>query len=348
MGLFGFGKRRCVIGLDIGSSAVKAVEYTDYGDRLVITAYNQKPLESKEAAAEIVRECIIDGNFHTKDVITSVSGRGVVVRFVNMMKMTQEELERAVQFEADKYIPFELSDVVLASQKLEEIKDPTMSEREMKVLLVAVKKETIEEHIDILRKAGLNPLVIDVDSFALSNAFEMKERLGPKMAASDKVDALVDIGSNKTSISIIKNLSLRFSREFYIAGNDFTEAIAKRLLQDLQEAEAIKTNPAGREAEVEEAVKQLIEDFANEIHLSSDYYESKYEEEVDEIYLSGGSSKLYGLAQSLEQIFGKRVSLWDPFEGLEIDTSNVNADALARNAPRLVIAAGLAARIRGG
>ncbi|MCX7703139.1 MAG: type IV pilus assembly protein PilM [Planctomycetota bacterium] len=348
MGLFRFKKGRCLIGLDIGSSAVKAVEFTDHGDRLAVTAYNQKPLESKEAAADIVRECIIDGNFHTRDVATSVSGRGVVVRFVNMMKMSQEELEKAVQFEADKYIPFELSDVVLASQKLEEIKDPTMSEREMKVLLVAVKKETIEEHIDILRKAGLNPQIIDVDAFALSNAFEMKELLGPKMAASDKVDALVDIGSNKTNISIVKNMALRFSREFYIAGNDFTDAVAKRLQMDLQEAEAVKANPAGREQEVEEAVRQLIEDFANEIHLSSDYYESKYEEEVDEIYLSGGGAKLYGLAQSLEQIFGKRVSLWDPFEGYDVDTSNVNTDALARNAPRLVIAAGLAARIRGG
>ena len=345
---FGAKRKRQLIGLDIGSSAVKALEYTEYGDRLVITAFNQKPLESRDMAAEIVRECILEGNFHTKNVASSVSGRGVVVRFVNMMKMDEDELENAIQYEADKYIPFELSDVVLASQKLEEIKDSTMSEREMKVLLVAVKKDTIEEHIDVIRRAGLTPRIIDVDAFALSNAFEMKERLGPKMATADKVDALVDIGSNKTSISVTKNLILRFSREFYIAGNDFTDAVAKRLAVDFQEAEAIKANPAGREAEVEESVSQLIGDFANELHLSFDYYESRYEEEVDEIYLSGGGAKLYGLAPALEQMFGKRVSLWDPFEGFDVDTSNVNADVLARNSPRLVVAAGLAARVRGG
>lgn len=345
---FGSKKRRQLIGLDIGSSTVKALEYTEYGDRLVITAFNQRPLESRDMTAETVRECILEGEFHTKDVVSSVSGRGVVVRFVNMTKMTEDELESAIRYEADKYIPFELSDVVLASQKLEEIKDPTMSEREMKVLLVAAKRETIEEHIDLLRRAGLTPTIIDVDAFALSNAFEMKERLGPRMATTDKVDALIDIGSNKTTISIIKNLTLRFSREFYIAGNDFTDAIAKRHSIDFQEAEAIKTNPAGREAEVEESVSQLIGDFANEVHLSFDYYESRYEEEIDEIYLSGGGAKLYGLTQTLEQIFGKRVSLWDPFEGVDIDTSAVNTDALARNAPRLVVAAGLAARVRGG
>lgn len=346
MPFFRRGEKR-LIGLDLGSSAVKAVEYTDYGDRLVVTGFSMKPLESKDLMLQALRDCIAEGNFHTKDVAVSISGRGVVVRFVNMMKMEDSELESAVKYEADKYIPFELDDVMLGCQKLESVKDSTMSEKEMKVLIVAAKKDLIEEIIDTVKKVGLAPTIIDVDLFALSNAYEMKQRLGPKVATGDKVDVLVDIGANKTSVAIVKNLTLRFAREFYIAGNDFTDTLARRLGLDLNEAESLKQNPAGREMELEEAVQQVLEDFASEVRLSFDYYESQYEEEVDEIFLSGGGAKLYGISQWLEQTFGKRVTLWNPFELIEVDESSVNAESFLRNASRMVVAAGLASRVRG-
>ena len=345
----GFLKKRdrTLLGVDVGTSAVKVVEYTDYGDRLAITSYNQRPVESKDLLAEALSACISEGRFHTRKTAVSVSGRGVVVRFVNVMKMSASEFESAMKYEADKYIPFELSDVVLGAQRLEGIRDQTMAENEMKALLVAVKREVIDDLVALMNQVGLVPVVVDVDSFALSNAYEMKHRMGPKMAATDKVDALLDVGANKTSVAIVKNMTLRFAREFYVAGNDFTDAIAKRLQIDLQQAESLKLNPAGREMELEDAVQQAAEEFANEVHLSFDYYESQYEEEVDEIFLSGGCARLYGLAQQLEQTFGKRVTLWDPFELMSVDEASVDMDALSRNAPRLVVAAGLASRVRG-
>jgi len=346
MGFFRRGERR-LIGLDLGSSAVKAVEYTDYGDRLVISGFSLKAVESKDLVDQAIRDCIAEGNFHTRDVAVSLSGRGVVVRFVNMMKMDESELESAVRYEADKYIPFELSDVVLGCQRLEGVQDATMSDKEMKVLVVAAKRDLVEEVVETAKKIGLSPVIVDVDLFALSNAYEMKQRLGPKMETGDKVDVLVDVGANKTSVAIVKNLTLRFAREFYIAGNDFTDAIARRLGLDLHEAANLKQNPAGREMEIEDAVQQVLADFANEIRLSFDYYESQYEEEVDEIFLSGGGARLYGMSQWLEQAFGKRVTLWDPFELMEVDEASVNPEGVARNAPRLAVAAGLAARVRG-
>ena len=346
MPFFRRGEKR-LIGLDLGSSAVKAVEYTDYGDRLVVTGFSMKPVESKDLIGQALKDCIAEGNFHCKDVAVSISGRGVVVRFVNMTKMEEDELESAVRYEADKYIPFELSDVMLGCQRLENVQDPTMSEKEMKVLIVAAKKDLVEEVIDTVKRAGLTPTIIDVDLFALSNSYETKQRLGPKMETGGKVDVLVDIGANKTLVAIVKNLTLRFAREFYIAGNDFTDALAKRLGLDLHEAEVLKQNPAGREMEVEEAVQQVLEDFASEVRLSFDYYESQYEEEVDEIFLSGGGARLYGISQWLEQAFGKRVSLWDPFELMEVDETAVNPESFSRNAPRLAVAAGLASRVRG-
>lgn len=340
-------KKKSLLGLDIGASMVKAVELTDTGGMFSITGYAQRPLESKEALTETIKAVVEEGAFKTKRVSTAVSGRSVIVRYVNMMKMADEELRSAIKYEADKYIPFEIEDVILDCLRLEEAKERGMAENEMKVLLVAVKKSLIDERIAALVDAGLRPVVIDVDCFALGNAFELKMLSSPRFAGVEKLDALVDIGANKTNINIMKKQVSYFTREVYIGGNDFTDAISHRLSLDLHEAEALKVKPAGREADIEEATQQAVEDLANEVHLSFDYYENQFDEEVDEVFLSGGGAKLVGLAQIFERALGKKVSLWDPVEDLEVDSEKVDVAAMRENAPRLAIAVGLAARVTG-
>jgi type IV pilus assembly protein PilM len=340
-------KKKTLLGLDIGSSTVKAIELTDVGGIFYITGYAQKPLESKEALVDTIKAVVEEGGFKSKRVATAVSGRSVIVRYVNMMKMADEELRSAIRYEADKYIPFEVEDVVLDCQRLEEAKERGMGENEMKVLLVAVKKSLIEERIAALVSAGLKPVVIDVDCFALGNAFELKTMNSPRFAGVEKLDALVDIGANKTNINIMKKQVSYFTREVYIGGNDFTDAISHRLSLDLQEAESLKVNPSSRDAEVEESTQQAVEDLANEVHLSFDYYESQFDEEVDEVFLSGGGAKLIGLPQIFERAFGKKVSIWDPIEDFEMGSDRVDVNALRENAPRLAIAVGLAARVTG-
>lgn len=342
-----FGRRRNLVGLDVGSNSVKAIEMTDLGDRFAITGYAQRPVESKDAVAEAVREAFGEGGFRTRQVVTGVSGRSVIVRYVTMMRMSDEDLRNAVRYEADKYIPFEVEEVVLDCQRLEEAKEPGMGENEMKVLLVAVKKTFIEDHVAVLMDAGLKPLIVDVDCFALGNAFELKLMNSPRFEGIDKVDALIDIGANKTNINIMKKGTSYFTREVYLGGNDFSDAISRRLSMDLQEAEVLKVNPGGRDAEVEEAVQQTLDDLANEIHLSFDYYENQFDEEVGEVFISGGSAALPGLAPSFERAFGKKVNFWDPIEDMEIRSGAIDPDELAANASRLVIAVGLASRIRG-
>jgi type IV pilus assembly protein PilM len=278
------GKKKSLVGLDIGSSEVKAVELTEVGDGLVITGFGRAKVPSKDGTREAIAEALRRSGIKSKRIATAVSGRSVIVRYINMVAMSDEELKSALRFEADKYIPFELDEVVLDCARLEEPAAAGAGNKEMKVLLVAVKRNVIDEHLQIVQSLGLTPVVIDVDSFAIGNAFEMNSLHSPRVDDDEKVVALVDIGAVKTNINILKGTTSYFSREVYLAGNDFTDAIARRLGVDPVEAGEMKSNPEGRQESIEESILPVLDDLGNEIHLSFDYFENQFDHEVDEVF----------------------------------------------------------------
>ncbi|TET36973.1 MAG: type IV pilus assembly protein PilM [Planctomycetota bacterium] len=341
------GRKKSVVGLDIGSSEVKALEFGKQGDRIVVAGLAIAKIESKDAMKETIREVIRMGNFKTKRVITAVSGRSVIMRYVNMLRMSDEDLHNAIRYEADKYIPFEVEETVLDCQRLEDPEAAGASDKEMKVLLVAVKRALIDEHYAMLQDVGVTPLIIDVDSFALGNAFELHNRYSPKVEDADRVVALIDIGANKTNINIVRGNTSYFTREVYLAGNDFTDSVSRRLKIDIAQAEVLKINSGERAAEVEECVLPTLDDLGNEIHLSFDYYENQFDREVDEVYISGGSSMLAGLDHSFERIFGRKVNFWNALENVEIRSDRVDQNLLQAKAHQFAVAAGLGARIDG-
>jgi len=341
-----FGKSRSILGLDIGSNTIKAIELSQEGERFVITGYGQMEIPSEETQRDVIREVLATYGLRAKRVVTAVSGRSVIVRYVSMLKMTDEDLQNAIKFEADKYIPFEVDEVVLDCQRLEDEQTLAADDsEEMKVLLVAVKRSLIEDHISLIQQASLIPTIIDIDSFALGNSFEFKELLSPRMEEKEKVIALIDIGANKTNINIKRGRVSYFTREIYLAGNDFTDAISKRLGLESHEAEALKKDPGDRIGELMEAVSPTIEDLGNEIHLSFDYYENQFDSEVEEVYLSGGGGKFPQLEETFARIFDRKTSLWDPTENLEV-SGRVDVDMLRENASQLAICVGLASRLR--
>lgn len=196
-----------------------------------------------------------------------------------------------------------------------------------------------------MQALGLVPTVIDVDTFAIGNAFELNTMHSPRIDDEDKVIALVDIGCVKTNINIHKNKTSYFSREVYVAGNEFTEAIARRIGCEVAEAEKIKLNPAGKEDMIEESIIPVLDELANEIHLSFDYYENQYERHVDEVYISGGSSKIPGVKTCFERTFDKAIHLWDPTENLEVSSDRVDMNDLKEHSGQIAVAVGLASRI---
>ncbi len=342
-----FGKKKSLVGLDIGSTEVKAIEVTEVGDQLKITGFGAAAIESKDAVQDTIADVLRNAGIRTKRVATAVSGRAVIVRYLSMVKMAEEDLSSALRYEADKYIPFQVDEVVLDPAILPDFDDSATDGEgnEMRVLLVAAKQNLIDEHLDLLNGLGLVPMFIDVDTFALGNAFVLNLLNSPRVEDEEKVIALVDVGAMKTNINILKNNTSYFSREIYLAGNDFTEAIARRLGVDAEEANQMKKSHEGKEETIEESILPIIDDLGNEIHLSFDYYENQYDREIDEIYLSGGSSMLPGLRGTLERVFDRRLYSWDPTENLEAKEDKVDVEQMKERSAQLSISMGLASRV---
>lgn len=352
MGLF--GRKKSLLGLDIGTSSVKAIEMTRVGQGLIISGMGRAEIESPEAIGDAIQKALREGGIKTKRTVSAVSGRSVIHRQVPMMMIPDSELKQAMEYEADKYIPFDVSEVQLDAQRL---RDMTISPEEnistgsstsipaggtaqMKVLLVAAKKNLIEEHVNLLQSVGLSPEIVDVDFLALGNAFELRNAsLGINDA---EVRALVDIGASKTDINIMRGNSSYFQREIFMAGFDLTEAIAKRFGEDPKDVEKMKRDPGGAFESMQDAMLPVLEDIGSEIRLSFDYHENQYDQEVKEVYISGGTVLFPGIDNMLAQIFNLPIKLWDPTEGLEISG---NSGGSSSNSD-MAIALGLASRLR--
>ncbi|MCG3134039.1 MAG: Cell division protein FtsA [Planctomycetes bacterium] len=343
-----FKKQRSLIGLDIGTNSVKAVELTQFGSELVLTAYGQNEIVSEAQRADAVVDLLQGRNFRTRRVVTAVSGKSVIVRYLTMIQMSDDDLKNAIKFEADKYIPFDVDEVVLDAQRLEGAPGAKagLAENEMRVLLVAVKRSLIEDHVQLVKSIGLQPEIIDVDAFALGNAWELRNQLSPGVEDQERVVALLDVGANKTNINVLRGGSSHFTREIYLGSDDFTSAIAKRMGCEPHQAEQLKRDPGDHFETVRDAVLPSIDDLANEIHLSFDYFENQSDRAVDDVLLSGGGSLLKLVPETFEKVFEKRVRHWDPTENLKVDADAVDVEALRQNAASVAVAAGLAARIR--
>ena len=342
-------KKRSLIGLDVGTHSVKAVELTQYGNELVVTAYGQNEIVSEGSKADTIVDLLQGQQFRTRRVVTAVSGKSVIVRYLTMIQMSDSDLRNAIKFEADKYIPFDVEEVVLDAQRLENaggMEGGGLNENEMRVLLVAVKRSLIEEHVSLIQSIGLDPDIIDVDAFALGNCYELRALMSPGLEDDDRAVALIDVGANKTNINVLRGGISYFTREIYLAGDDFTSAVSKRLGCELHQAELVKRDPGDNVEALRDAVLPSIDDLGNEIHLSFDYFENQFDRPVDDVLLSGGGAQLPLAEETFEKIFEKRTRYWDPTESLKIDSDTVDVDALKSNAGQVAIAVGLASRLR--
>jgi len=342
-------KPKSIVGLDLGSSVVKAVEISLEGPEPVVTGFARVEIPPDGNHQEAIDTVLREGRFRSKRVVTSVAGQSVVVRYVPMMKMSNAELKQAIRFETDKYLPFELDEVVMDCQALE---TPATSstdadgEDQMTVLLAACKTEAIEEQAQMVQASGLQHCAIDVDLFALANAWELCGVFPSEEGEEKRGIALVDVGSMRTSINVLYGGETCFGREINIGGSDMTQAVSRRLSVETFEAEAIKRASESQEAEVNSAIAPVLEDLVSEISLSLDYVEHHAGIAVDEILLSGGGVLAPGVAGYIEQATARRARTWNPLEGLRIDAGRVDVEELEAWAPTLVVAVGLASRVR--
>lgn len=335
---------KTLIGLDIGTKAVKAIELTWGPGGPVVTGFGHAVLPSPQAVPETVLRVLQENQFHTRQVVTSVSGKSVIVRYLTMFKMSREDLRSAIRFEADKYIPFDVDDVVLDCHPFEVEGLGDLADNETRVLLVACKRAIVDEQMRILAEVGLEPLIVDVDVFALGNAFDVAVRRGQD--AESTVTALVDIGASKTSVNLMRKGTSLFTREIHTGGDAFTQAIAARLSMHESEAEALKCNPGGESERLRQTVAPAVDDLAAEVRLSFEYFENQFELGIDEVLLSGGGARLVGLEDDIGRIFARPTLLWDPTGELPIAGGSVDVEALHAHTPQIAVAVGLASRLR--
>jgi type IV pilus assembly protein PilM len=347
-----FGKAKSSVGLDIGSSSIKLVELkqTKKGYRLINLGLAPLSPETIVDGAIMNSPAVLDGikgllaelKVKTRDVVTSVSGTSVIIKKVNVPMMTEDELITQIQWEAEQYIPFDINDVNVDFQIL----GPS-DEGQMSVLLVAVKKDMINDYTGVLTEAGLNPVVVDIDAFAVGNMYEINYPL-----AEGEVLALVNIGSSFININVCRDGISIFTRDISSGGASYTEEIQRQLSLSYNEAEAIKKS-AGVEGEntpkeVLDIIGVVSDSISAEVQRSMDFFGTTNPGvSVNRICLCGGASRTHGLAGVISARLGIPSELVDPFKKVECDPKIFDPKYIANLSSASGVAVGLALRMAG-
>jgi len=351
--VFGLGKSKAIVGLDIGSSAVKAVELKAAGKGYRVTAFGSEPVPPDSivdgaiidaaAVADAIRRVFENKAFKSKGVAASLSGNAVIVKKMTLPVMTEAELGESIHWEAEQYIPFDIQDVNLDYQIL----DPGIAadaKGTMEVLLVAAKKEKIADYTGVIAQAGRVPVVVDVDAFALQNAYEVN--YAPEAGS---VVVLLNAGASAININILSGDQSLFTRDISIGGNAYTEAIQKELNLPFESAEQAKKGQPVEGLSFEDVrpvLHAMTENVLLEIQKTFDFFKATAaSDRIDRILLSGGASSVDGFAAALEERFGAPVEAFDPFKKIAFDVKKLGMDAHLLSTA--AVAVGLALRKAG-
>lgn len=346
-----FSRSKGVVGLDIGSATIKLVEVRERkGGTYQLQRIGVEPLSP---------EAIVDGSIMDSSLVvdaiqklneqsagksvnyaTSVSGHSVIIKKIELPAMAPSELAESIQWEAEQHIPFDINDVRLDYVTLS---DHDTGQENMEVLLVAVKREKVNDYVSVISQSGKTPVIVDVDAFAIQNAYELNYDLDPL-----KVVALINMGAGVTNINIVARGASVFWRDISFGGNQFTEALQREFNLSFDQAEMLKRGEAVGSFTVNDTRKVLdavSAEMATEIQKTFDFFAATSSEgPIDELVLSGGCSLTLNLQEVLRERFGVPTELLNPFRRVQFKESDFNREWLDSIAPMLAVAVGLAIR----
>jgi type IV pilus assembly protein PilM len=345
-----FGRKsKGLIGLDIGSSSIKLVELKkksadyelvgmaleDLGQDTVVDG----AIMDANAAASAIERMFAGQKTRSRNVAMAVSGHSVIVKRISAPVATEEELHNVVAYEAQQHVPFDLEDVSLSYHVLG--RNP--SGDAMDVVLVAAKKEKILNHTSVASQAGATPVVIDVDAFALQNAYELNYQPQP-----DHTSALLNIGASMMNINIVRGGAPLFTRDVTVGGNQYTHTLQKELDLGFEDAEKLKLGKTGTPEQSEalgQHLRSVSEILLLEIQKTFDFFrQTAPTETIHDICIAGGTAKTEGLQGLLAAEFSIPVEVMDPFRKVAVNHAKFDPAFISEVAPRMSVAVGLALR----
>jgi len=356
-------KKNQLIGLDIGSHSIKLVEINNSKKGMILKNFGiiglpkdaivEGTIKEMEVVASAIRKLYYNLNIKNKNVATSISGFSVIVKKINISKRDESELDSSIHEEAEQYIPFDISDVNLDYEILtgqdEESGGGGAADAGAKkgtgimdVMLVAAKKDIIEDYESLIHLAGLNPVIMDVDAFALQNAFEMS------VGDISGCYAIINIGAEELGINAVKDGVSIFTRDSSYGGSQITEAIMSKFDVSFEEAEKIKlggTKVDKEKGALEEIFTTMVSGWVQEIKRALDFLSTTYPDEtIDKILVSGGAYRIPGFLKYLEMETGITIEELNPFANLQINEKVFDPRYLSYIAPQAGVAVGLALR----
>jgi type IV pilus assembly protein PilM len=346
-----FGKKKSVAGLDIGSSSIKMIELDGKLNNLnlVSLGFENLPADTiidgqimeMNVVSDVIQSVCTNHQVNASNVVTGVSGHSVILKNIVLPPMSREELEESIDWHAEEHIPYDLADVSLDYQVTAETEDST------NVLIAACKRERIDNIKQAIQLAGKTPIVIDVDTFALQNCYEVNYE-----PTDDDVVTLLNIGASTMNVNIVKGTRSLFTRDITVGGSQFTDVLQRSLGLNFQQAEALKRGVTdgiddSDEKSIEPLMNNVTEIVAMEIQKTFDFYRATSDDtetQVQKILISGGGSKLVGLADELSQRLELPVEVLDPFRKIKVDPKKFDPDYMNEIVPEMAVAVGLAVR----
>jgi type IV pilus assembly protein PilM len=340
-----FRRQRAVVGLDIGSSSVKAVELQPSGKGYRVAAFASEPIPPEAivdgaiidggAVADAIRRLFDRKIFKAKDVAASLSGSAVIVKKISLPTMTEAELYESIYWEAEQYIPFDVQDVNLDYQILDTAAPD--SKGTMDVLLVAAKKEKIADYTGVIVQAGRTPSIVDVDAFALQNAYEANYGTDPSA-----VVVLLNAGASAINVNIVAGDQSVFTRDISIGGNAYTEAVQREMNLSFETAEQVKCGVAHDGIDFEDVravLRATSENVLLEVQKTFDFFKTTTGlDHITRIMVSGGAARVDGLDEMLRERFDAPIEMMNPFKQIAYEGAGETAG------PTAAVAVGLALR----
>jgi type IV pilus assembly protein PilM len=337
------------IGLDIGSSFIKVVQLKDIKGGYELELFDMLPLPPEIIVdgsiidsfrlIDSLKELIRKAKIKTKNAVIGIAGHSsVIIKRISLPEMSEEELSESIKFEAEQYVPFNIEDVNLDFQIL----GPKDEPGQMDVILVAVKKDIINEYVSAVREAVLNPVIVDVNPFALENMYEINYEIEP-----EKNVAIVNIGASTINMNVLKGGISVFTRDSAVGSNLHTEAIQREFNLTYENAERLKRGEPIENVAPEDAfsvIESASEEIIGDVNRSFEFYRStELHQDIHEVILSGGCALIKDFPKLFSDKIGIETKVIEPFKNIKVP-KRFNLTYIEEIAPIAAVATGLALR----